>query len=406
MGVDKNNIEELLEENVEKMLEDMLSETFNKEFENIESFDENMSIEEAQTQLEEVEQNEEQISEANIEPEVNNEKQESTEQKNINNKKAFNVKLETYEDEELSNVSTSSEVTFKAGEIKDKNQSENFKSYISPENIEYMDYYNDDDDNLEDAEDEQNEEQIKDLTPNKNDNISTEKHEEIKSEKYNYYSDLDVLDGMFKEIVIDETLPSGSGDLYYVQSQSSNSSKKSKKNRTKIEVIKANVVGIIIFCIIAIGVFVSFLNYEGLKISSSKTLVYELPTLSFSVFDETGTVPHNVKLNVSVGVASSDMKLVDSAECYNIVYDTVTNMDYQYFESPNAQYELKKDIKKSLDEKDKDNIDYRVYISGIDVGKANLIGTTVDTKSDNEQNKKESSENLLNSMRYNDDSND
>lgn len=403
MALDENNIEELFDENIEQMLEDMINDTFDKEFENIDSFDENISIEEAESQLEEAQ--------AEISPEVYIEKTLADEEENLNNAHTeINIELPIYNTED-DTYDKSSEVTFKAGEIKGANN-ESFKKYISPENIEYANFYDESDEAYEtnkdeDIIDDETETEFESVSENikssgalNKNNLQEENSNSIQTQPAKNLPN-DSVSNLFKNISIDQTLPVNADDLYYSNNNNAKYQRKNNKNRSKSDIIKSNIVAIIIFFIVATGLIISFFDYDNIVATSNKTLVYELPTLSFSVFDEDGKTPHNVKLNVSVGVPAADMKLVDSAECYNIVYNTVSKMNYQYFASPNAQYELKKDIKTSLEEQDQDDLDYSVYISGIDVGKANLIGTTVDTKSDDENDKKESSEDMLNSIRYN-----
>lgn len=379
MGRDEKDIEELYEENVEKALENIINETFEKEFNNTDTFNEHMSIEDAENQLDEVYQNPTQDTKNEVDKKANK----------------VNIDLPSYENDVIS-----PEIAFKAGDIKNGDKNNAFKNQLSAENIEYLEYY--DEDKKTDlnglSKDESYNVDLSLEKINNNEGANTENQNNTPQE-------YDLLDGLFGNLMIDKSLPSNADEFYYMNDKAHKSDKRFRKNRTKIQVLKDNMVGIIIFCIVVVGSVIAFIDYENLSQAYQKTLVYELPTFSFSVFDENGMTPHNIKLNVSVGVASSDIKLVDSTECYNIIYDTVTNMDYTYFASPNAQYELKKDIKQSLNEKDEDDINYRIYISGIDVDRVNIPGETVDTKADDQDDKKESSEDLLNSMRYNSDEN-
>lgn len=391
MALDEND--KIFEQDIEQMLEDMINETFNKEFENIEPFDENMSIEEAETQLEL-----EDTEQSSINDEFSSETTSDEKKTNDNNSNKINISFPVYGNEENTNIKEPSEITFKAGEIKKAKKHDSLNNYISPENIEYADYY----DGLEEeiANDNEAVENKEDQSITEENTLEVEK-QTVSQKSSNKNNASNSLNNLFQSINLDESLPVNADDFHYLNNNQPKKQKQNNKNKSKLEFIKSNIIAIIIFCIVITGLVISFFDYESIITTYKKTLVYELPTLSFSTFDKDGTTPHNVKLNVSVGVLSSDMKLLDQSECYNIVYNTVSKMDYQYFSSPNAQYQLKKDIKDSLEAQDDDGINYKVYISGIDVGNTNLIGETIDTKSDNENNKKESSEDLLNSMRYN-----
>lgn len=494
------------EDNIEELLEGMMKEAFEKEFEAVNPFDENISIEEAETQFKDIEDQihttEEVTQELdeknssldnldkvaseqknddldNLDKQSNQDKDDFLEKldKKLTNENASslgileqeldddnykflddkegdndNISEELDSEKVLNPKPTNSEIdielplynesdtnleghkiSFKAGDLKKARKKNIHKLDVSPENIEYMEYYSEDN-IITDPVEELNEKFVNNdknldaesLEENLRDSLEYLDHKEDRKQIFKNFNsnkkkakievgnatvlrDSDIErkpktnskanKQVFDDIIPDESLPVNSNDLNKNVQFNKKMDDGSTKNKTAMEIVKSNMLPITISLIILVSLVMVFNSYKSTLPNSNKTLVYELPTLSFSTFDESGSTPHNIKLNISVGVPSDQINLVDSDACYNTIYDTVSNLSYENFVSDNAQNELKKKIKNSLDVENEQDINYKIYISGIDVGAAYMLGTTVDTKADDEEQKKQSGQTMIDNLK-------
>lgn len=204
-----------------------------------------------------------------------------------------------------------------------------------------------------------------------------------KSEELNQLSEQELLKmriQSFDSILGDELLPEHEeGSVDTLQAKIKTLTMKSKNN---IEKSKIKVSQILIIFIVVVGIILMIVNYKKGAIVEDNTLLYELPTMSVNVMSTEYGAPHNVKLNMSLGINSNDMKALNTDECYNIVYSTVSNMTYEDLIAENAQYLIKSEVKDAFLEDSEDNLAVKVYVSGIDEGMSRVTGYTTSTQQD------------------------
>ncbi len=183
----------------------------------------------------------------------------------------------------------------------------------------------------------------------------------------------------FENIIADELLPE-SGDPQEDNLQQRLKSL-SLKSRSKIEKNKITFTKVVIALIIIVGSILVILELKS-DPTSGKILIYELPKMTVNVFSEVDSLPRNVSVNVSIGVDENTIKNLNTDECYNIIFEVLSNMTFEQFNSVNVQYNIKNEVHNAFLEKSVEKMDVKVYVSGLDLGKFNMEGLSDDRNND------------------------
>lgn len=182
------------------------------------------------------------------------------------------------------------------------------------------------------------------------------------------------------DITGDESLPEYGGDMQESRINSKLKQLQRRKAGSKKE--KHKVAHILMAIIVVVGLILIFFTYKSSSKEEPKNLVMELPTFNINLYSESQKNYYNLKVNISLGLGTDDMKVADKNECYNIVYNTISNMDYDEVSNELGQAEIKEKISTALEEQTTTHIKAKVYISGSDLGMANVNGKTLDTNAD------------------------
>ncbi len=176
----------------------------------------------------------------------------------------------------------------------------------------------------------------------------------------------------FESITADELLPE-SGDQPEETFQQKLKSL-SQKSRSKIEKKKITFSKVMITLICIVGFVLIMVELNTSPEGEKKYLIYELPRMTVNVFSEIDNLPRNITVDVSIGVDENSIKTLNTDECYNIVYDVLSNMTFEQYYSVNVQYNIKNEVMKGFKEKSAEQMDVKVYVSGLDLGKFNMEG--------------------------------
>lgn len=188
------------------------------------------------------------------------------------------------------------------------------------------------------------------------------------------------------DIVGDESLPEIGGDL---QDNKLNSKLKQlqrkRKNTSKKK--KHKISTMLIIGTIVIGLAVMYFTTRDKEIKTNDNIVVELPTFAVNVYSEAEKNAYNIKMNVALSIDSKQIKNYNEEEAYNIIHETLSNMDYDDVAGDDTEQKIKEEIQYAIKEETKEHIDCKVYIAGTDPQKANLNGRTINTKADGEDKK-------------------
>lgn len=198
-----------------------------------------------------------------------------------------------------------------------------------------------------------------------------------------------------EDIVGDESLPEIGGDY---QDKSLNSKLKQLQLRRKVQSKnkKSKVTKIVIAIIFAIGLLAIFLTLKSSHKKTENYTVMELPTFNVNVMSKSENNFYNIKVNVAVGVRSKDVKNFDKVECFNIVHETISEMDYDDLNNEEGQQRIKENVHDAILEKTAGNLDCKVYIAGTDLGQSNISGRTINTNEDAQAEKADNISNKTN----------
>lgn len=232
--------------------------------------------------------------------------------------------------------------------------------------------------NQEDKQEDKDSTEVKDKDDSdKKENLepNDENNDTANNEKWSVY-----------DIVGDESLPEIGGDL---QENKLNSKLKQlqRKRKNSGKKKKHKVSTILIIGTIVIGLITMYFTTRDKEVKTNNNIVVELPTFAVNVYSESEKNSYNIKVNVALSVDSKAVKDYNEEEAYNIIYETISNMDYDVIAGENGEEMLKEQIQYAIKEQTKGHLDSKVYVAGTDPQKANLNGRTIDTKADGESKK-------------------
>ncbi len=184
----------------------------------------------------------------------------------------------------------------------------------------------------------------------------------------------------FENITADELLPE-SGDPIEDSFQAKLKNL-SMKSRSQIKKRKITLTKVVIVLIVIIGSVLVMLELNKDPNAKGKLLLYELPEMTVNVFSEVDNLPRNITVNVSIGVDENDIKMLNTDECYNIVYKALSSMTFEEYNTVNAQYNIKETVHDAFIENSAESMNVKVYVSGLDLGKFNMEGLTAPTQED------------------------
>lgn len=189
-----------------------------------------------------------------------------------------------------------------------------------------------------------------------------------------------------EDIVGDESLPEIGGDY---QDKSLNSKLKQLQLKRKVQSKhkKTKATSIIISIIFVIGLIAIFITLKASNRKTENYTVMELPTFNVNVMSKSENNYYNIKVNVAVGVRSKDVKNFNKEECFNIVHETISNMDYDDLNNEEGQLKIKEGVHDAILEKSENNLDCKIYIAGTDLGQSNISGRTINTNADSQAEK-------------------
>ncbi len=171
----------------------------------------------------------------------------------------------------------------------------------------------------------------------------------------------------FDEIEVDDSLPiigtESQDELNFQQKFLS----MHDKNLDKLGKAKSHTLTILVSIILIVGTILVIVNLNKGEIVTDNTLVFELPSVSTVIFSEDGSQSFNVKVDLSVGIKSSDSKNFNMEACYNVVYDIISNMTYEQFDNVEAQYIIKEEVIKEFAKRTNNEVEIKIYVSDLEV---------------------------------------
>ncbi len=153
---------------------------------------------------------------------------------------------------------------------------------------------------------------------------------------------------------------------------------------------KNNLVNKIVICIIIAGFIGVIFTDRGYFDSPSKIKEHKLPLIKTQVKDEDNEL-RNVSVNLTLGGNEKAIEALEEIDEYDLAINAIKSLSYEELRGNNGTDLIKREVLRAINDNLASNNINKVYITGIDLGGANIPGMV---DSFDEDNKKAQSDKL------------